>query len=132
MTQTLVGTSFTSPFVGWSAHDIARFLTENAEGSIVEPTLFLIADEKTAEDGNTLLLVKVQTKERYDGGLTLKTVSLAAEFVNIEAVAVPIGAKGVDELLDMVDGDGVFRGGRGNMTGRQPPKNGGDAPKKQM
>ncbi|KAJ5209205.1 hypothetical protein N7449_003584 [Penicillium cf. viridicatum] len=59
---------------------------------------------------------------------------LAAEFVNTEAVAVSIGAKGIDELLKVGDGDGdgVFRGGRGNVTGKQPPKKGGDALKKQM
>lgn len=61
-----------------------------------------------------------------------KTMRLAAEFVNTEVVAVSIGAKGIDELLKVVDGDGVFRGGRGNMTGKQPPKKGGDVLEKQM
>lgn len=132
MTHTPIERSFTSPFLGWSADDVARFLTENAEGSIVEPELFILADEKTAEDGNTLLLVQVQRKERYEGGFTLKTVRLAAEFVNTEAVAVSIGAKGLDELLIMVDEDGVCRGARGDSHRPQPPKKGGEAPKKQM
>jgi hypothetical protein len=132
VTQTPVEPSFTSPFLGWSVQDVARFLTQNAEGSIVEPGLFLIADEKTAEDGNTLLLVQVQIQKRHDSGLTLRTVRLAAEFVNTEAVAVSIGATGADELLNMVDGDGVFRGGKGNLTERQLPKKGEVARKKQM
>lgn len=128
VTRTPVEPSLISPFLGWSVQDVARFLAQSADGSIVEPGLFLIADKKTAEDGNTLLLAQVQSQKRDDGGLTLKAMRLAAEFVNTEAVAVSIGTKGVDELLNMVDGDGVFRGGKGT----QPPKKGGDAPKKQM
>lgn len=112
VTRTPVESSFTSPFLGWSAHCVAQFLTENVKGSIVEPGLFLLADDKTTDDGDTLLLVQVQRKERDKTGSTLKKVRLAAEFANTEAVAVSIGTKAVDELLALVDEDGIFRGGR--------------------
>ncbi|KAL1863327.1 hypothetical protein Plec18170_000161 [Paecilomyces lecythidis] len=120
--------SFTSPFLGWSAHDIARFLSENAEGTIVDPGVFLIADDKTAEDRGTLLLVQVQDEKLQGGGFELKKVRLAAEFVNTETVAVSVAAKGVDELLSITDGDGVFRGG----TRSNPPRKGGATPRKQL
>lgn len=48
-----------------------------------------------------------------------KTMRLAAEFVNTEAVAVSSGTKGIEELLKVVDGDGVFRGGRGMDSNHQ-------------
>lgn len=130
MTRTPVESLFTSSFLGWSAHCVAQFLTENAEGSIVEPGLFFLADDKTADDGDTLLLVQVQRKERDGTGSTLKTVRLAAEFANTEAVAVSIGTKGVDELLALVDEDGVFRGGRARSK-PQSLKKGEKAPRKQ-
>lgn len=52
--------------------------------------------------------------------------------MNTEAVAVSIGTKGIDELVKVVDEDGDFRSGRGNVTGQQPLKKGGGEPKKQI
>lgn len=63
---------------------------------------------------------------------TIKHVRLAAEYVNTEAVAVSIATSGVDELLSLADEDGVFRGGSGDGGGQQPPRKGGQAPKKQI
>ncbi|KAJ5664962.1 uncharacterized protein N7477_007410 [Penicillium maclennaniae] len=110
VTHSPVKRSFTSPFLGWSAHNVAQFLSETAEGSIVDPGLFLLADDTTAEDENTLLLVQVQRTERCKNQFSLRSVRLAARFLNTEAVAVSIGAKGIDERLTRVDGDGVFSG----------------------
>lgn len=75
-----------------------------------------------------------ENKKLQGGGFelkTVKTVRLAAGFLNTEAVVVSIGAEGVDELLNTVDGDGVFRGG-GHGPRSQPPGKGGAAPKKQL
>lgn len=112
--------SFKSPFLGWEIEQIAGFLTENAQGTVVDQTVFLVADGQTAEDENTFLLV-----HNLDG--SLQSIRVSAAHGNMEAVSVSVGTKDLNELRSLAD-DGVFRGcGRG-----QPPLKGGRAPRKQL
>ena len=70
-------------------------------------------------------------EEGEDGGDIQKvtTVRVAADFANTVSVAMSMATMGANELLSLVDEDGVYRGGpnRGN-----PPQKGGDAPRKQL
>ena len=127
VTQVPFELSTKSPFLGWDVNEVARFLLENASGSHVSSEVFLIADEQTAEDRSTLLMVQ-NSRESFDNdNRVLRTVRVGADFINIEPVAVSVGSKSVNELLSIVDEDGVFRGGRG-----PPPKQGGPAPRKRL
>lgn len=99
---------------------------------MVKPGVFLVADERTGEDGDSLLLVQNpgQAQGHRESETAPKCVRLAAEYVNIQAVAVSIATSGVEELVSLADSDGVFRGG--SEGGQQPPKKREKAPKKQI
>lgn len=131
MTYPPVESPLKSPFLGWSIRDATQLLSENADGSIVDWRVFLVADEETAKDGDALLMVQ-NVGQGEDDKLALKCVRLAAEHVNAEAVAVSVAIKDVEELLSLVDGNGVYRGGMGGRDSHQSPKKGGKAPKKQL
>lgn len=95
-------------------------------------TLFLVADEKTSQDENTLLLVELQTSDQYTDRLELKSVRLAAAFANTSSVAVSVGSTSIDEMLSLIASrDGIYRGGR-DRPGWKPPQKGGPAPRKQF
>lgn len=111
-----------SPFIGWSTSDITRFLRSNATGTVINDSLFLLADETTATDGESLLLVQADYSRQE---LSLESVRLSAECVNSASVAVSIGSGDVRELQSTVHSDGVFRYGI-------PPVQGGTAPRKQL
>lgn len=106
-------------------------MNENADGSVVDPRVFLIADEKTAKDEDTLLLVQSSGKEQNEDHFGLHHVRVAADYANTEAVALSVATKDVEGLLGLADGEGVYRGGRGGRD-HQPPKKGGKAPRKQL
>jgi hypothetical protein len=109
------------PFLGWDISKIARFLQENALNTVVDYTTFLVADEKTTSDEDTLLLV-------YNIDNSQESIRLSAAYANSEAVSVSVATKDVGELRSLADDDGVYRGGpRG-----PPPKKGGKAPRKQL
>lgn len=98
----------------------------------MDSTLFLVADEKTSEDGNTLVLVKVQTSDQHTDELDFKSVRLAAEFANTSSVAVSVGSTSIEEMLSLiVSKDEVYRAGR-DRPGWRPPQKGGPAPRKQF
>lgn len=99
--------SFRSPFLGWELEKIAGFLNENAHGTVVDYAVFLVADEQTANDEDTLLLV-----HNLCGGGLLRSVCVSAAYANLEAVFVSVAATDIGELGGLVDGDGVFRGYR--------------------
>ncbi|KEY81503.1 hypothetical protein BA78_8012 [Aspergillus fumigatus] len=109
------------PFLGWDIGKIAQFLQENASDTIVDYTTFLVADEKTALDEDTLLLV-------YDVEGLQESIRLSACFANSEAVSVSVATKDVGELWTLADEDGVYRGG----PQHPPPKKGGKAPRKRL
>lgn len=113
--------SFESPFLGWEIEKIAGFLNENAQGTVVDQTVFVVADGQTAEDEDTLLLV-----HNLDG--SLQSVRVSAAYGSMEAVSVSVATKDLNELRSLVDDDGVYRGGRRG----QPPLKGGRAPRKQL
>ncbi|KAH1335134.1 hypothetical protein KXV68_003398 [Aspergillus fumigatus] len=109
------------PFLGWDIGKIAQFLQENTSDTIVDYTTFLVADEKTALDEDTLLLV-------YDVEGLQESIRLSACFANSEAVSVSVATKDVGELWTLADEDGVYRGG----PQHPPPKKGGKAPRKRL
>ncbi|PKY00337.1 hypothetical protein P168DRAFT_219326, partial [Aspergillus campestris IBT 28561] len=111
-----------SPFIGWDASDITRFLRSNATGTVINDSLFLLADETTATDGESLLLVQADYSRQE---LSLESVRLSAECVNSVPVAVSVGCGNVRELQSIVHSDGVFRYGT-------PPVQGDAAPRKQL
>lgn len=84
-------------------------MNENADGNIVDSCVFLIADEKTAED--TLLLVQSSEQGENEDRLALKCVGVAAEHVNTESVAVSVAIKDVEELLSSVYRDEIIEVG---------------------
>ncbi|KAL4995743.1 hypothetical protein BDV10DRAFT_173999 [Aspergillus recurvatus] len=112
---------FQSPFLGWDVHKSAQFLQENAAKTVVERTAFLVADDQTTADEETLLLV-------YNIEGSLETIRVSAEFVNSQAVSVAVATTDIGELRSLADDDGVYRGGRQGP----PPKKGGQAPRKQL
>ncbi|KAE8141915.1 hypothetical protein BDV38DRAFT_174891 [Aspergillus pseudotamarii] len=120
-----VDSSYKSPFLGWEVNEVVRFLREYATGTVVDEFVFLIGDWRTLED-ESLLLVK-----RLGEGELVESVRVAAEFVNTKAVAVAVAVTDVWELRGLVDGDGVFRGGRGNGENSLLRK-GRKAPRKQL
>lgn len=98
----------------------------------MDSTLFLVADETTSEDGNTLVLVKVQTSDQDTDKLEVKSVRLAAEFANTSSIAVSVGSTDIEEMLSLiVSRDEVYRAGT-DRPGWRPPKKGGPAPRKQF
>ncbi|KAF7137110.1 hypothetical protein CNMCM5793_007174 [Aspergillus hiratsukae] len=109
------------PFLGWDIGKVAQFLQENALDTVVDYTTFLVADEKTTSDEDTLLLV-------YNDDNSQESIRLSARYGNSEAVAVSVATKDVGELRSLADDDGVYRGG----PQRPPPKKGGRAPRKQL
>jgi uncharacterized protein (UPF0210 family) len=109
------------PFLGWDIGKIAQFLQEDASETVVDYTTFLVADEKTASDEDTLLLV-------YSIEDSLESIRLSASYANSQAVSVSIATTDVGELRSLSDEDGVFRGG----PQRPPPRKGGEAPRKQL
>ncbi|GES59951.1 hypothetical protein ATEIFO6365_0002028200 [Aspergillus terreus] len=109
------------PFLGWDVGKIARFLQENASQTVLDHTTFLVADEQTASDGDTLLLA-YNIKDSQD------SVRLSAGCANSGAVSVSVATRDVGELRSLADDDGVYRGG----PQRPPPQKGGKAPKKQL
>ncbi|KAL4920028.1 hypothetical protein BDW62DRAFT_177428 [Aspergillus aurantiobrunneus] len=94
---------FHSPFLGWRLARIAKFLEKNTEGTVVNAVTFLVADEQTLEDEDTLLLVHNAENSR-------QTIRLSAAFVNAEAASVDVGCTDVGELRSLADEDGVYRG----------------------
>lgn len=131
MTYPPVESPLKSPFLGWSIRDAGQLLNENADGSIVDSRVFLVADEETAKDEDTLLMVQ-NVGQREDDKLALKCVRLAAEHVNTEAVTVSVATKDIEEILSLVNGNVVYGGGMGGRDSHQPPKKGGKAPRKQL
>ncbi|KAL4903976.1 hypothetical protein BDW74DRAFT_154947 [Aspergillus multicolor] len=113
--------SFQSPFLDWKHKDIAKFLQENTSKTVIDRTTFLVADQQTITDEDTLLLV-------YSIEGDLETLRLSVEFVNSQAVSVSIATTDLAELRSLADEDGVYRGG----PQRPPPKKGGKAPRKQL
>ena len=109
----------------------ADFILQNAKGSAVSNALFLVADKRTSEDQNTLLLVAIAKRGIGSAEFDLESVRVSAEFANTESVAVSVATTGVNELVALADGDGVYRGGSDGIP-RQPPKKGGPAPRKQF
>lgn len=95
MTHPPIESPFRSPFLGWSVRDVAQFMNENADGSIVDSCVFLIADEETTEDGDTLLLVQSSRKEQTEDHPALHHVRVADDYVNTEAVALSVATKDV-------------------------------------
>ncbi|KAB8204143.1 hypothetical protein BDV34DRAFT_197932 [Aspergillus parasiticus] len=120
-----VDPSFKSPFLGWEMDEVVRFLREYATGTIVDHFVFLVADQRTAEDESLLLV------QSFGEGDSVESVRLAAEYVNTQAVAVAVATTDVQELRGLVDEDGVFRGGSGR-SGNPVPRKGGKAPRKQL
>lgn len=111
-----------SLFIEWDVLDIAQFLLASATGTVIDNRLFLVADETTARDGESLLLVQVDHSQQE---LLLESVRLSAECVNAAPVAVSVGSGDVRELQSIVHSDGIFRYGA-------PPKQGDTAPRKQL
>ncbi|RHZ45473.1 uncharacterized protein CDV56_104071 [Aspergillus thermomutatus] len=109
------------PFLGWDIGKIAQFLQENASKTVVDHTTFLVADEKTTSDEDTLLLV-------YNIEDSQESIRLSAGYANSQAVSVSVATTDVGELRSLADDDGVYRGG----PQRPPPKKGGKAPRKQL
>lgn len=109
--------TFQTPFLGWHVKKTAQFIQENASKTVVDRTTFLVADDQTAADKGTLLLVY---------SVSLETIRVSAEFVNSQAVSFAVATTDIGELRTLADDDGVYRGGR---QGR-PPKKGGQAPRK--
>ncbi|KAE8337425.1 hypothetical protein BDV24DRAFT_167285 [Aspergillus arachidicola] len=120
-----VDPSFKSPFLGWNLDEVVRFLREYATGTVVDESVFLVADQRTAEDESLLLVQSFGDEE------SVESVRLDAEYVNTQAVAVAVATTGVQELRSLVDEDGVFRGGSGR-GGNLVPRKGGKAPRKQL
>ncbi|KAL4786981.1 hypothetical protein BJX76DRAFT_354596 [Aspergillus varians] len=113
--------AFQSPFLGWDISRIATFLQDNAQKTVVDRTAFLVADDQTMVDEDTLLLA-------YNVEGSLETVRLSTAFANSQAVSVSVATTDVAEIRSLADDDGVYRGGRQGP----PPKKGGEAPKKQL
>ncbi|KAL4885630.1 hypothetical protein BJY04DRAFT_214422 [Aspergillus karnatakaensis] len=134
MTQPPIDTALENQFVGWSVDKVAEFLHSNLVGTdrntVLDYSVFLVADERTSVDGDTLLLVHVQ---HIDGAREreVESVRVSAEYVNSKAVGVSVAAEDVAGLRSLVDEDGVFRGGR-DRAERALPKKGGSAPRKQL
>lgn len=132
VTHPPIDSSSQSPFLGWDVRSVARFMRDNAKGSMVDPGVFLITDEKTAEDGETLLLVQStdleEGQEQGKDSFALEHVRVAGEDANIEAVAVSVATKDMGELVSLADGTGVFRA----SSSTTQPRKGGKAPKKQI
>ncbi|GIJ81666.1 hypothetical protein Asppvi_000165 [Aspergillus pseudoviridinutans] len=109
------------PFLGWDIGKIAQFLQENASNTVVDHTTFLVADEKTASDEDTLLLV-------YSIEDSQESIRLSAAYANSQAVSVSVATTDVNEMRSVADDDGVYRGG----PQRPLPQKGGKAPRKQL
>ncbi|RJE21645.1 hypothetical protein PHISCL_06021 [Aspergillus sclerotialis] len=109
------------PFLGWDIGKIAQFLQENAPKTALDHTTFLVADEKTASDKDTLLLV-------YNIEDSQESIRLSAAYANSGAVSLSVATMDVDELRSLADDDGVYRGG----PQHPPPQKGGKAPRKQL
>ncbi|RAQ60793.1 hypothetical protein COH20_010958 [Aspergillus flavus] len=120
-----VDPSFKSPFLGWELNEVVRFLREYATGTVVDESVFLVADQRTAEDESLLLVQSLRDGE------SVEFVRVAAEFVNTQAVAMAVATTDVQELRSLIDEDGVFRGGSGR-GGNLLPRKGGKAPRKQL
>ncbi|KAJ5533730.1 hypothetical protein N7494_010282 [Penicillium frequentans] len=84
----------------WSASDVAQFPIERAKGSLVDSDteVFLLADELTEQDETTLLIVQIGRTGQEDCPFSTETVRIAAEVLNIKAVAVSVASKDVGEL----------------------------------
>jgi hypothetical protein len=109
------------PFLGWDIGKIAQFLQENASNTVVDYTTFLVADERTASDEDTLLLV-------YSIEDSQESIRLSAGYANSQAVSVSVATTDVGESQSLADEDGVYRGG----PQLPPPRMGGKAPRKQL
>jgi hypothetical protein len=66
----------------------------------------LVADARTLED-KSLLFVDAG----YDNTASAKTVRLSAQHANAIPVAIAVATMGIEEVIALADGDGVFRGG---------------------
>ncbi|OQD67411.1 hypothetical protein PENDEC_c037G07109 [Penicillium decumbens] len=109
------------PFLGWDIGKIAQFLQKNAAETVLDYTTFLVADEKTASDEDTLLLV-------YNIGDLQESIRLSAGYANSQGLSVSVATTDVGELRSLADDDGVYRGG----PHHPPPQKGGRAPRKQL
>lgn len=93
-----------------------QFLKENATDTIVCAKLFLIADEQTTLD-KTLLLVNVIGSDAEDGEEPeIFKVHIAAELANVEAVCISVAVTDGGALQDLVDENGIYRGGPDRHT----------------
>ena len=103
--QPEVAESFVSPFAGITVQAAARYLHENAVGTVLSARYFFIADEQTVKD-NTLLLVQID----WDNPEIVQTLRMAGNCANAEAVSLAVGTGGFEELISMAGEDGVYRG----------------------
>jgi hypothetical protein len=86
----------------------------------------LVADARTLED-KSLLFVDAG----YDDTVSpdeAKTVRLSAQHANAIPVAVAVASMGIEEVIALADGDGVFRGGPAAAA----PRKGQPAPRMQL
>jgi hypothetical protein len=86
----------------------------------------LVADARTLED-KSLLFVDTG----YDVAVSpdeAKTVRLSAQHANAIPVAVAVASMGIEEVIALADGDGVFRGGPAAAA----PRKGQPAPRMQL
>ncbi|KAL4927106.1 uncharacterized protein BDV17DRAFT_137496 [Aspergillus undulatus] len=118
----LPSTSIQSPFLTCDPNEVCSLLNGLLPDTWINPLVFLIADEVTARDGDTLLLGQ-------NLGDDFQTVRLSAAYVNTESVAVAVGSKDVREIRRLVDEDGVFRGG---LRRSRPPMRGRETPRKML
>ncbi|KAL4791509.1 hypothetical protein BDV19DRAFT_392987 [Aspergillus venezuelensis] len=116
------------PFLGWTITQLASFLDRIKAITVLESSTFLVADQQTVSDGDTILLVhNIHVQE------SLNSVRVSAEYANSEAVAVSVASKDVVEWRSLVDGDGVYRGGRTSRgDGGKEVKKGRRAPRKKL
>ncbi|KAL4958776.1 uncharacterized protein BDV14DRAFT_27740 [Aspergillus stella-maris] len=121
-----------SPFLGWTVTQLASFLDGYASNTVIDSSTFLVADEQTAADGDTLLLVHNHNPNaQAEQGLA--SVRLSAKYAHSKAVAVSVASKDVIELRNLGDGDGVFRGGsRASRGDGGEGVKGGKAPRKKL
>ncbi|KAJ5779355.1 hypothetical protein N7457_007075 [Penicillium paradoxum] len=103
------------PFLSRDIGKITYFLPENVSKTVVDLTTFLLTDERTTLDENTLLLV-------YNIGNSQDSIRLSASWVSVSVATTDVG-----ELRSLADDDGVYRGGP-----HRPPGQGAKGPRKQF
>lgn len=105
---------------------LATFLEKHTPGTEISEYHFLVADEQTIED-QTLLLTETGLMSNKPAE-HVQTMRLSAEHANAIPVALGVATMDMEGLRDLVDEDGVYRGGRSNGGVIR----GGPAPRKQL